>query len=68
LKDTIVTGRRLSPLNPIYELPKVDLRPHTPPKFIRDSIQVDVESISNGYRILMEQDLKRAKYTQQETQ
>jgi len=52
LKNTIITGRRLCPLNPIYELSKVDIRPPTPPKFIRDSIKIDVRVLVTviGYR------------------
>ena len=29
------------PLNPVYTLSKVEVRPATPPKFIRDSMLVD---------------------------
>ena len=30
-----------NPLNPVYKLPKVEYRPPTPPKFIRDQITND---------------------------
>jgi hypothetical protein len=32
--------RMTNPLNPIYKLPSFEVRPITPPKFVRDSIQV----------------------------
>ena len=35
------TKRTNDPLNPSYQLPKVELRPVTPPKFIRDNIHND---------------------------
>jgi hypothetical protein len=35
-----------NPLNPTYSLPKVEMRPITPPKFIRD--QMDVSDIAGA--------------------
>jgi hypothetical protein len=33
-----------NPLNPVYSLPKVEMRPFTPPKFVRDAHSVhDIE-------------------------
>ena len=29
-----------NPLNPVYPLPKVEMRPITPPKFIRDQMNI----------------------------
>ena len=29
------------PLNPVYNLSKVEMRPVTPPKFIRDAMEID---------------------------
>lgn len=31
-----------NPLNPVYKLPSCEVRPHTPPKFIRDCIDITV--------------------------
>lgn len=31
-----------NPLNPVYKLPSYETRPHTPPKFIRDCIDITV--------------------------
>jgi hypothetical protein len=45
MKDTIVTGRHTDPLNPTYKLPAVEMKPPTPPKFLRDSIRVDVKKL-----------------------
>lgn len=33
-----ITSRVTNPLNPVYKLPSFEVRPITPPKFIRDSI------------------------------
>lgn len=40
--DTIRTKRSTNPLMPEYKLPVVEPRPPTPPKFLRDSIKIDV--------------------------
>ena len=29
-----------NPLNPVYQLPKFEINPSTPPKFIRDNINI----------------------------
>lgn len=42
MKDTISTNRKLDPLVPAYKLPSVEMKPPTPPKFIRDAINIDV--------------------------
>lgn len=42
MKDTIKTIRTTNPLVPEYNLPKVEPRPPTPPKFLRDTIKIDV--------------------------
>lgn len=59
MKDTIRTKRVTNPLDPQYVLSNVEQRPPTPPKFLRDNINIKVEYyVVNKYRILMEQSLK----------
>jgi len=45
MKGTIITSRHTNPLNPVYKLPTVEIKPPTPPKFLRDSIRVDVRRL-----------------------
>lgn len=61
MKYTIVTNRNTNPLHPQYNLPVVEQRQHTPPKFLKDNIKIDV-SLNNGYRILTEQNLRNIKF------
>jgi hypothetical protein len=42
LKDAISTKRHTDPLVPLYKLPYVEYNPPTPPKFIKDSMEIDV--------------------------
>lgn len=41
MRSTIRTKRTTNPLAPNYQLSKVEYRPYTPPKFIRDSIGIN---------------------------
>lgn len=59
MKDTIITSRLTNPLKPDYKLATMEFSPPTPPKFLRDSIRVDVRGGDNCYRILMVQSLER---------
>lgn len=42
MKDTIKTIRSIDPLNPQYQLSKIEKCPATPPKFIKDQLRNDV--------------------------
>ena len=37
----IITNRCTNPLEPVYKLPEVEIRIHTPPRFLRDSTRLD---------------------------
>ena len=68
MKDTIRTNRVSNPLVPDYKLPVVEQRPPTPPKFIRDTIGIDVKTSQNivTHRILMELSLRSSQCTRRE--
>jgi len=38
----VTTRKPCNPLEPEYKLPYVEIRPATPPKFIRDNIDIKV--------------------------
>jgi len=42
VKDRMIeTKRCTNPLEPVYKLPEVEIRIHTPPRFLRDSTRLD---------------------------
>lgn len=51
MKDTIVTKRNTNPLVPNYKFSLVEMNPPTPPKFVKDSMEIDVNEtfIGIGY-------------------
>lgn len=65
MKHVIRTNRTTNPLAPDYVLPVVEPRPPTPPKFLRDSIKIDVRirSVTLLHRTLMALSLRSNPYT-----
>lgn len=45
----VTTRQPFNPLNPEYKLPQVEIRVATPPKFVRDHIDIKVTALTFHY-------------------